>query len=88
MLVLMEETKTTTSWQNRDPEKAAGHARKYYYKQLEQDPDFRAKLAERTRMRRLRLKMEQGLDTTSQGRGRPKKEKPPPKLCGRPRKYV
>lgn len=88
MLVLMEETQKTTSWQNRNPEKAAEHARKYYYKQLEQDPDFRAKLAERTRMRRLRLKIDQELDTTPRGRGRPKKEKPPPKPCGRPRKYV
>ena len=88
----MEESPKTLSWQKLYPEKAAEHSRLYYHKQLEQDPNFRAKLAERTRARRLRLKMEQGLDITPKTKGRPKKDKPedqpPQKPCGRPRKYV
>jgi hypothetical protein len=77
--------------------KLAEHSRKYYLKKITEDPNFNAKLAERTRLRRLRLRMEaEGtIDIIPRPKGRPKKEikeieekeKPPRNPPGRPRKY-
>ncbi len=66
--------------------KAALRARAYYHKKIEEDPEYRKKLTERTRERRKQLRLE--IEPTTKGRPKkPQEEKPEPKPNGRPRKY-
>lgn len=98
-----EVTKKLTWWQ-KHPDIAANYSRQYYHKKLNEDPvAFRAKLCERTRLRRERLKLEEEglIELLIIPKGRPKKKveveveieqdkptlKPTPKPIGRPRKY-
>jgi hypothetical protein len=75
-------------WVALNKEKLAGYARKQYLKQVEENPEYRKVLVERTLERRKRLREGQPPKTM----GRPKKEPPTEEVIknppGRPRKYM
>jgi hypothetical protein len=84
-MVLMEQEKKLT-WHQLHPDKVAKYAREAYHKRIAADPEYRKVLAERTRLREQKMRearKEQGIEP----KVRQKKEKPPPKPTGRPRKY-
>jgi len=72
-------------WLQNNKEKLAQYARSAYHKRVENDPEYRHVLVQRTLERRHRLRAEKGPPEE-----KPKKEPVPPpekKLGGRPRKY-
>lgn len=72
------------AWMMQNKDRLAEYARKQYHKKVEENPEYRKVLVERTLERRRRLKAEQ----EPKPKGRPKKEQPPKKPPGRPRKYI
>ena len=86
----METNNKKLQWNQLHPERAAEQARKAYYKRLEEDPEFRKLLAQRSQLRRLKLKqekLEQGVELKPTGRPKKKKQDTEPKKIGRPLKY-
>ena len=74
-------------WVLENKEKLALYARKQYHKKIEEHPEYRKVLVDKTRERRRKLREEQGPKPI----GRPKKEvteEVVKKPNGRPRKYI
>ena len=73
-------------WLLNNKEKLALYARKQYEKRVNEDPEYRKVLVQRTLERRRRLR--EGEETKPIGRPRLDKQDEPKKASGRPRKYM